>query len=59
MATADYGDGDVMRRALSGVDTLLLVSASEAANRVRLHATAVDAAVAVPATTSPTSPRRC
>jgi NAD(P)H dehydrogenase (quinone) len=43
---AAYEDGEAMRRALDGVDTLLLVSASEAADRVRRHATAVDAAVA-------------
>jgi NAD(P)H dehydrogenase (quinone) len=35
-----------MHRALEGVDTLLLVSASEAVDRVRLHTGAVDAAVA-------------
>jgi uncharacterized protein YbjT (DUF2867 family) len=35
-----------MRRALDGVATLLLVSASEDPDRVRLHTTAVDAAVA-------------
>jgi uncharacterized protein YbjT (DUF2867 family) len=43
---ADYGDGEAMRRALDGVDTLFLVSASEAFDRVRLHTGAVDAAVA-------------
>jgi NAD(P)H dehydrogenase (quinone) len=43
---AAYGDGEAMRRALDGVATLLLVSASEDAERVRLHTTAVDAAVA-------------
>jgi NAD(P)H dehydrogenase (quinone) len=43
---AHYGDGEAMRRALDGVDTLLLVSASEAFDRVRLHTGAVDAAVA-------------
>jgi NAD(P)H dehydrogenase (quinone) len=43
---AAYGDGEAMRRALDGVDTLLLVSASEAVDRVRLHTGAVDAAVA-------------
>src|SRR5215213_7050237 len=46
VAEATYGDGEAMRRALDGVATLLLVSASEAADRVRLHTTAVDAAVA-------------
>src|SRR5215217_4645184 len=37
---------EATRRALDGVATLLLVSASEAADRVKLHTTAVDAAVA-------------
>jgi NAD(P)H dehydrogenase (quinone) len=46
VAQATYGDGEAMRRALDGVATLLLVSASEDAERVRLHTTAVDAAVA-------------
>jgi NAD(P)H dehydrogenase (quinone) len=46
VAQAAYGDGEAMRRALDGVATLLLVSASEDAERVRLHTTAVDAAVA-------------
>jgi NAD(P)H dehydrogenase (quinone) len=43
---AAYGDGRAMRRALDGADTLLLVSASEDVDRVRLHTGAVDAAVA-------------
>jgi NAD(P)H dehydrogenase (quinone) len=43
---AAYGDGEAMRHALDGMDTLLLVSASEAVDRVRLHTGAVDAAVA-------------
>jgi NAD(P)H dehydrogenase (quinone) len=43
---AAYEDGEAMRRALDGVDTLLLVSGSEAADRVRRHTSAVDAAVA-------------
>ena len=46
VARAAYGDGDAMRRALDGSDTLLLVSASEALERVGLHTRAVDAAVA-------------
>ena len=46
VAVADYGDGDAMRTALAGAATLLLISASEAADRVALHTTAVDAAVA-------------
>jgi NAD(P)H dehydrogenase (quinone) len=45
-ALAAYDDGEAMRRALRGCDTLLLVSASEAPDRVRLHTGAVDAAVA-------------
>ena len=43
--TATYGDA-AMEGALVGVQTLFLVSASEDANRVRLHIAAVDAAVA-------------
>ncbi|WP_326650342.1 MULTISPECIES: SDR family oxidoreductase [unclassified Streptomyces] len=44
--SAAYGDGEAMRRAIEGADTLFLVSAHEAADRVREHITAVDAAVA-------------
>ncbi|MCS0636722.1 NAD(P)H-binding protein [Streptomyces sp. LP05-1] len=43
---AEYGDGEAMRRALDGADTLFLVSARESADRVREHRSAVDAAVA-------------
>ncbi|MGP9020438.1 NAD(P)H-binding protein [Streptomyces sp. BR1] len=43
---AAYGDGPAMREALAGADTLFLVSAHEAPDRVRDHVTAVDAAVA-------------
>jgi NAD(P)H dehydrogenase (quinone) len=43
---ATYHDGEAMRQALDGVGTLFMVSASEAADRVRLHTTVVDAAVA-------------
>jgi NAD(P)H dehydrogenase (quinone) len=46
VAQAAYGDGEAVRRALDGVDTLLLVSGSEAFDRVRLHTGTVDAAVA-------------
>jgi uncharacterized protein YbjT (DUF2867 family) len=46
VVVATYGDAEAMRRALDGVATLLLVSASEDRERVRLHTTAVDAAVA-------------
>jgi len=45
-APSAYGDGESMRRALDGAGTLFLVSAHEAAGRVREHITAVDAAVA-------------
>ncbi|MEA2269374.1 MAG: hypothetical protein QOC64_1984 [Solirubrobacteraceae bacterium] len=43
---AGYRDGESMRRALEGADTLFLVSATEDPDRVGLHATAVDAAAA-------------
>lgn len=43
---AEYGDGEAMRRALEGAETLFLVSAHEAPGRVKDHCTAVDAAVA-------------
>ncbi len=46
VAQAEFGDADAMRKALRDVATLLLVPASEAADRVRLHATAIDAAAA-------------
>ena len=46
LRVADYADGEAMRAALLGVDTLLLVSAAEHPDRVGLHQTAVDAAVA-------------
>lgn len=42
---ATYQDGTALREALRGVDTLLLVSASETADRVAVHRNAVDAAV--------------
>src|SRR4051794_27319116 len=40
-----YDDADGMRRALQGIETLFLVSAAEDPDRVRLHRSAVDAAV--------------
>ncbi|BCJ35686.1 NAD(P)-dependent oxidoreductase [Actinocatenispora thailandica] len=40
----DYADGASMGRALAGTDTLLLVSATEAPDRVEQHAAAIDAA---------------
>ena len=41
-----YGDGDEMRAALEGADTVFLIPATESADRVEQHKTAVDAAVA-------------
>jgi uncharacterized protein YbjT (DUF2867 family) len=46
VAVAGYGDAEAMQAALAGVSTLLFVSASESADRVRQHLTAVDAAAA-------------
>jgi uncharacterized protein YbjT (DUF2867 family) len=46
VAVATYGDAEAMRRALDGAASLLLVSASEDRERVKLHTTAVGAAVA-------------
>jgi NAD(P)H dehydrogenase (quinone) len=43
-AGATYDDGEAMRRALEGMNTLFLVSAAEAENRIGEHAVAVDAA---------------
>ena len=43
---AEYSDADGMREALDGVDTAFLVSASESADRVNEHFSAVDAAAA-------------
>jgi hypothetical protein len=43
---SDYGDTESMRKALAGVDTLLLIPIKEHPERVRLHQTAIDAAVA-------------
>lgn len=45
-AAAGYSDADSMRRALTGADTLFLVSGREQRDRVAEHAAAVDAAVA-------------
>jgi NAD(P)H dehydrogenase (quinone) len=42
----DYADGEAMRRAFDGVETLFLVSAGEHPDRVSLHRSAVDAAAA-------------
>jgi NAD(P)H dehydrogenase (quinone) len=46
VARAAYHEGEAMRRALDGVRTLLLVSGSEARDRLEQHRTAIDAAVA-------------
>ena len=46
VAVADYGDTEAMRAALSGIETLLLVSATETDDRIARHLSAVDAAEA-------------
>jgi uncharacterized protein YbjT (DUF2867 family) len=43
---ASYADGEAMRRAFDGADTVFLVSGKEDRDRVSLHRSAVDAAVA-------------
>ncbi|MDT7570185.1 MAG: hypothetical protein QOE05_359, partial [Actinomycetota bacterium] len=43
---ASYGESDSMREALAGAHTLFFVSAAEDADRVRLHTSVVDDAVA-------------
>jgi uncharacterized protein YbjT (DUF2867 family) len=43
---AEYHDGEAMRRAFHGADTVFLVSAKEEEDRLSLHHSAVDAAVA-------------
>ncbi|WP_328995658.1 SDR family oxidoreductase [Kribbella sp. NBC_01245] len=45
-AEASYGDHHALLNALDGVETLLLVSAAESADRVALHTATIDAAVA-------------
>ena len=45
-AAPGYGDGDAMRAALEGAQTLFLVPAEESTERVEQHRTAVDAALA-------------
>ena len=47
VAQASYLDGDAVRRALDGLDTVLMVSAAESANRLDEHRAFVDAAAAV------------
>ena len=44
VAVAPYSDADAARRALAGVDTVLMVSAEESIDRVALHQRFVDAA---------------
>lgn len=46
VAVATYGDSDAARRALDGIPTLFMVSATESADRLTDHRTFVDAAVA-------------
>ncbi len=46
VAEAEYRDGAAMRAALSGAETVYLVSGSESADRVAEHFSAVDAAAA-------------
>jgi uncharacterized protein YbjT (DUF2867 family) len=46
VAVGNFDDAGAMRAALTGVDTLMFVSASEVPDRVAMHRTAVDAAVA-------------
>jgi uncharacterized protein YbjT (DUF2867 family) len=43
VAVAEYGDAEAMHDAVDGADAVFLVSASEAADRVNMHRTAVDA----------------
>jgi uncharacterized protein YbjT (DUF2867 family) len=45
VAQASYGDKPALLNALDGVETLLLVSASESADRISLHKATVDAVV--------------
>ncbi|WP_369259102.1 SDR family oxidoreductase [Geodermatophilus amargosae] len=46
VAVAPYADGDAVRRALEGVHTVFMVSASESADRADQHRAFVDAAAA-------------
>jgi len=46
VVACSYGDGEAARAALDGVETLLMVSASESAERLREHRSFVDAAAA-------------
>ncbi|MCX5167183.1 SDR family oxidoreductase [Streptomyces antibioticus] len=44
VAAADFGDREAVVRGLTGAETVLMVSASESADRLALHRTFVDAA---------------
>jgi uncharacterized protein YbjT (DUF2867 family) len=46
VATADFADRDAVRRALDGISTVLMISASETLDRVDRHRAFVDAAAA-------------
>jgi NAD(P)H dehydrogenase (quinone) len=46
VAEAEFSDGEAVRKALAGVETVLMVSASETPDRVDRHRAFVDAAVA-------------
>ena len=46
VVAADYADAAAAEAALSGVDTLFMVSAAESADRVTAHLTFIDAAIA-------------
>jgi NAD(P)H dehydrogenase (quinone) len=46
VSRAPYGDAEAIRQALTGIPTVLMVSASESADRVQQHRTFIDAAVA-------------
>lgn len=46
VVTASYGDGEAATAALRGVDVLLMVSASESADRLEQHRTFIDSAAA-------------
>jgi NAD(P)H dehydrogenase (quinone) len=45
IATADYADGAAVRTALTGIDTVFMVSAAETPERVQQHLSFIDAAV--------------
>jgi len=46
VAQASYGDSEAVRRALEGLETVLMVSGSESATRVDEHKSFIDAAAA-------------